>query len=147
MLSASKAADLSELEVNIKIEELTSGAGAANAVEVAGVDGRDSVAMTTVVMWAEVVEAVSDVEAVSIVEAVVPAVIALEVVVVGIDEVIAVAFDVVANTVAVKPGSSSIFVELSAMLDLKQLIPLPHVPGGQGPHWKCQAWAVQLTPG
>jgi hypothetical protein len=66
---------------------------------------------------------------------------------VGIDEVIAVAFDVVANTVAVKAGSCSVFVALSAMLDLKQLIPLPHVPGGQGPHRKCQAWAVQLTPG
>jgi hypothetical protein len=47
---ASEAADLSELEVNIKIEGLTSGAGAANAVEVAGVDGSDSVAMTSVVI-------------------------------------------------------------------------------------------------
>ncbi len=64
-----------------------------------------------------------------------------------IEEVIADVFDVVANTVAVKPGSCSVFVAPSAMLDLKQLIPLPHVPGGQGPHWKCQAWAVQLTPG
>ncbi len=50
MLSGSKAADLSELEVNIIIEELTSGAGAANAVEVAGVDGSDSVAVTAVVI-------------------------------------------------------------------------------------------------
>jgi hypothetical protein len=165
VLSASKAADLSELEVNIKIDELTSGAGAANAVEVAGVGGSDSVAMTGVVEAVpdvgavpvveavslveavSVVEAVSLIEAVSVVEAVALAVIALGVVVVRIDEVIAVVFDVVANTVAVKPGSSSIFVELSAMLDLKQLIPLPHVPGGQGPQRKCQAWAVQLTPG
>ena len=36
---------------------------------------------------------------------------------------------------------------LSAILDGKQLIPSPQVPGGQGPHWKCQSWAVQLTPG
>ncbi len=50
VVSASKAADLSELEVNIKIEGLTSGAGAANAVEVAGVNGSDSVAITAVVI-------------------------------------------------------------------------------------------------
>jgi hypothetical protein len=50
VLSASKAADLSELEANIKIEGLTSGAGAANAVELAGVNGSDSVAITAVVI-------------------------------------------------------------------------------------------------
>jgi hypothetical protein len=50
VVSASKATDLSELEVNIKIEELTSGAGAANAVELAGVNGSDSLAMTAVII-------------------------------------------------------------------------------------------------
>ena len=45
------------------------------------------------------------------------------------------------------PSPSCSQLTLSAILEGKQLIPSPVMAGGQDPHWKYQALAVQQTPG
>ncbi len=154
--------DLAAVEVSGKLAAVTDVVDAGVVVVLALKDAVSPVVVAVVGGVITVVMAVVTLLE-AVVVAVVAAIVAIVVAIVGVVAAVVVAEVVILVAV----DSSSFVIEIfrffcvmqlapspfsrqlssSAILDWKQLMPSPHVPGGQDPHWKYQALAAQLTPG